>query len=139
MTQNLSHCQTLNGPKGLSWALSGCLTSPVATGCREPCGHYSLNQASAGKTGQTSMALGCDSNNSSRIEPPNLPHMVTETGPLCTGAKSNLGDTVLGKVEKNSFIVCQAKGDTGGSCPRNCVSQLGEGSEKFYSNSSRKA
>lgn len=51
--------------------------------------------------------------------------MMLETQPLQTSAKSNLGDRVLGKVEKNSFIACIAlldKGDMVGLCLKNCVS-----------------
>ena len=33
-----------------------------------------------------------------------------KTQPLCTGAKSNLGDRALGEVEKNSFIDLPGKG-----------------------------
>ena len=32
-----------------------------------------------------------------------------KTQPLCTSAKSNLGDRVLGEVEKNSFIALPGK------------------------------
>ena len=45
---------------------------------------------------------------------------------LCTGAKPNLRDIVLGEVEKNSFIALPGKGDTMGACLRNCVSQPSE-------------
>ena len=49
-----------------------------------------------------------------------------ETWPLYTGAELNLGDRVLGEVEKNSFIACQAKGHTAGSCPQKlCVPNQG--------------
>ena len=57
-----------------------------------------------------------------------LPHdlmlglMMLETWPLCTDTQSNFGNRVLGEVEKNSFIVCQAKGNTAGLCPQNYVS-----------------
>ena len=33
-----------------------------------------------------------------------------KTWPLCTGAKSNLRNRVLGEVEKNSFIALPGKG-----------------------------
>ena len=33
-----------------------------------------------------------------------------KTWPLCTSAESNLGDRVLGEVEKNSFIALPGKG-----------------------------
>ena len=45
---------------------------------------------------------------------------------LDTGAKPSPGDRVLGEIEKDSFMLCQAKGDTPGFCsptaPKNCVS-----------------
>lgn len=47
---------------------------------------------------------------------------------LNTAAKSNLGDRVLGKVEKNSFIACIAlldKGGHGGLVPQKlCLNQV---------------
>lgn len=36
----------------------------------------------------------------------------TQVWPLCASAKFNLGERVLGVVEKNSFIFCQAKQET---------------------------
>ena len=40
-----------------------------------------------------------------------LAHTVTKSQPLCTTyTKLNLRDRVLGKAEKNSFIVCQTRG-----------------------------
>ena len=51
-----------------------------------------------------------------------------KTQPLCTGAESNLGDRVLGEVEKNSFIVLpggNTKGDTAGWGLKIWVSQPG--------------
>ena len=57
---------------------------------------------------------------------------------LCTSAKSNLRDRVLGEVEKNSFIALPGKGGTQRAhawktaCPN-----LGGFSEEFYSNGSR--
>ena len=33
-----------------------------------------------------------------------------KTQPLCTGAKSNLGDNVLGEIGKNRFIALPGKG-----------------------------
>ena len=61
-----------------------------------------------------------------------------KTWPLCTGAKLNLGDRVLGEVEKNSFIALPDKGGHSGlmllktMCPN-----LGGFDEEFYSNDSR--
>ena len=44
--------------------------------------------------------------------------------PLCTGAKSNLRDRVLGEVEKNNFIVLSGKEGHSGLVPlKSCVSQ----------------
>ena len=34
-----------------------------------------------------------------------------KTWPLCNGAKSNLGDSVLGEVEKNRFTALPGKGE----------------------------
>ena len=45
---------------------------------------------------------------------------------LCTSAKSNLRDRVLGEVEKNSFIALPGKGGPSGLMPSNQVSKLGE-------------
>ena len=51
--------------------------------------------------------------------------MMLKTWPLCTGAELNLGDRVLGEVEKNSFIALLDKGrhsGLAGSCPEKlCV------------------
>ena len=49
-----------------------------------------------------------------------------ETWPVCTGAELNLRDRVLGVVGKKkiALLLCQAKGDTVGLCPENCVSQF---------------
>ena len=49
--------------------------------------------------------------------------------PLYPDIKLNLRDRVLGKVEENSFIACQAKEDIAG--PQNCMSQPGGSSEEF--------
>ena len=38
--------------------------------------------------------------------------LMLQTQPLCTSAKLNLGDRVLGEVDKNSFIDLQEKEDT---------------------------
>ena len=43
--------------------------------------------------------------------------VMLKTQPLCTKAKSNLGDKVLGEVEKNSFIALPSKGDHSGLMP----------------------
>ena len=48
--------------------------------------------------------------------------MMLKTQPLCTGAQSNLGDRVLGEVEKNSFIAFTGKGGQSGLLPQKlCV------------------
>ena len=41
-----------------------------------------------------------------------------KTQPLNTGADLNLGDRVLGEVEKNKFIALPDKEGHTGSCPR---------------------
>ena len=58
--------------------------------------------------------------------------------PLCTGARSNLGDRVLGKVEKNSFIALLGKGEHSRLLPLKtmCTNQGGF-AEEFYGNGSR--
>ena len=58
--------------------------------------------------------------------------MTPEVRLLCTGARSNVEDRVLGKAEKDSFIVLPSKGDTPGSCPK-----PGGLDEEFYKNTSR--
>ena len=64
---------------------------------------------------------------------------MSEAQPLCTtSAKLNLGDRVLGDVEKDSFIALPGKGGQNGllhwkaTCPNQ-----GGFDEEFYSNSSR--
>ena len=52
--------------------------------------------------------------------------MMSKTWPLCTGAESDLGERVLGEVEKNSFIFCQAKQETVGPSLENLSSNLGD-------------
>lgn len=49
-----------------------------------------------------------------------------------SGIELNLGDRVLGKKEKNNFIVSlQAKGATAGLNLQNCVSRPRMGTEDF--------
>ena len=60
---------------------------------------------------------------------------MTKARPLCTGAESNLGDRVLGAVEKHTLLLCQAKGNTAGTS-KNCPNPGGF-DEEFYSNGSR--
>ena len=43
--------------------------------------------------------------------------MTPKIKPLCTGAKSNLRDRVLGEVEKNNFIALPGKGRNSGQMP----------------------
>ena len=43
--------------------------------------------------------------------------VMSKTQPLCTKAKSNLGDEVLGEVEKNSFSALPGKGGHSGLMP----------------------
>ena len=59
---------------------------------------------------------------------------------LYTRAELNLGDGVLGEVEKNSFIGFPDKEGHNGLMPsKPCIPPLGEDSEKFYSNCSKRA
>ena len=52
---------------------------------------------------------------------------------LCTSAKSNLRDRVLGEVEKNSFIALPGKGGHSGLIPWKLCPAPGNDSEEFYS------
>ena len=64
--------------------------------------------------------------------------MMPKTWPLCTGAESNLGDRVLGEVEKDSFIALPGKGGHSELLPLKTVCPNPGGfDEEFYSNSSR--
>ena len=58
---------------------------------------------------------------------------------MYTGAESNLGDRVLGEVEKDSIIVLPGKaGQSGLLLQKSITPNLGGGyGEEFYSNSSR--
>ena len=47
--------------------------------------------------------------------------LMPKTWPLCTGAKSNLRDRVLGEVEKNRFIALTGKGEHSGLMPSKTV------------------
>ena len=47
--------------------------------------------------------------------------VVPKTRPLGTGAESDLGERVLGKVEKNSFIALAGKGGCCGLLPSKTV------------------
>ena len=61
-----------------------------------------------------------------------------KTQPLCTGARSNHRDRVLGEVEKNSFIVLLGKRGYSGLVPQKlCVPPPGGFGEELYSNGSR--
>ena len=61
-----------------------------------------------------------------------------KTWHLCTGARLNLRDRVLGKEEKNSFIVLPGKRGHSGLMPSKTVCpNSGEFGEAFYSNGSR--
>ena len=58
--------------------------------------------------------------------------------PLCTGAESDLGDRVLGDVEKNSFIPLPGKGGHSRLLPsKTTCPKPGGFDEEFYSSSSR--
>ena len=64
--------------------------------------------------------------------------MMPKTRPLYTSAKLNLGDRVLDKVEKNSFVALQGKWGHSRLVPLKtlCPSPGGFG-EEFYSSGSR--
>ena len=52
----------------------------------------------------------------------NVVIMIPKVWPLCSDAKLNLGDRVLGETEKNSFDTLLAKGGQSEFCaPQNCV------------------
>ena len=77
----------------------------------------------------------------STATPPGKPSLVVlmlKTQPLCTGAKSNPRDRILGEVEKNSFIVLPGKGGHSRLMPLKtvCPNPGGFGVE-FYRSSSR--
>ena len=58
-----------------------------------------------------------------------------KTQPLCTSAELNLEDRVLGKIEKTTLLLCQAKGDTMAFClSKLCIPTVGGFNEEFYSN-----
>ena len=66
--------------------------------------------------------------------------LIPKARPLCTGAESNLADTVSGEVliEKNSFIALPGKGGHRGLLPlKTMCLHLGGFDEEFYSISSR--
>ena len=61
-----------------------------------------------------------------------------KTRPLCTSAKANLRDRVLGEVEKNGFIALPGKGGQSGLMSRKTVCpNLGGFGEESYSSCSR--
>ena len=55
--------------------------------------------------------------------------VMLKTQPLCTSAKWNLGNRVLGKVEKNSFIALPGKGGHSRLMPQKLCPNPGEFSE----------
>ena len=58
--------------------------------------------------------------------------------PLCTGAKSNLRDRILGEVERITLLLCQAKGAQWACASQKQCVLIPEGfGEQFYSNGSR--
>ena len=64
--------------------------------------------------------------------------VMLKSRPLCTGAKSNLRDRVLGEVEKNSFIALPGKGGHSRLLPwKTMCPRLRGFGEEFYSNHSR--
>ena len=60
-----------------------------------------------------------------------------KTWPLCTDAELNLGDRVLGEVEKNCFTSLPGKGGHSGLAPSKTVSLPRGFGEEFSSNGSR--
>ena len=61
-----------------------------------------------------------------------------KTRPLCTSAELNLGDRVLGEVEKDIFIALPGKGGHSRLMPlKNCCPNLRGFGEEFYSSGSR--
>ena len=58
--------------------------------------------------------------------------------PLGTSAELNLGDRVLGEVEKNSSIALPGKRGYRGKCPPNLVSRPGGRSVELNSNGSKR-
>ena len=64
--------------------------------------------------------------------------LMPKAQPLYTGAELNLGDKVLGEVEKNSFIALPGKVGHSGLLPQKTTyPNPGGFDEEFYSNSSR--
>ena len=64
--------------------------------------------------------------------------LILKTWPLCTGAKLNLGNRVLGEKEKNNFIALPGKGGHSRLVSLKTVyHNPGEFVEEFYSNGSR--
>ena len=63
--------------------------------------------------------------------------MMPKIWPLCPGAELNLRDSVLGEVEKNSFMASQGKGGHSVIVPQKLYPTLGWTGEEFYSNGSR--
>ena len=57
---------------------------------------------------------------------------MSKSWPLCTDAELNLRDRVLGKEKRVASLLCQAKGDTMGSCLQNLFL-----AQELYSNGSR--
>ena len=57
-----------------------------------------------------------------------------KTQPLCIIAKSNLREF---QMKYKALLLCQAKGDTTGSCPEKLCPNLGRFDEEFYSNGLR--
>ena len=57
--------------------------------------------------------------------------------PLCTGAASNLGDRVLGEVEKNNFIALPGNGGHSGLLPLKLCVPTQEDLMSFRANDSR--
>ena len=61
-----------------------------------------------------------------------------KTQSLCPGTELNLGDGVLGEVEKNIFTALPGEGGQSGFLSSKTVClNLGEFGEEFYSNGSR--
>ena len=61
-----------------------------------------------------------------------------KTQSLCPGTELNLGDGVLGEVEKNSFTALPGKGGSQQLIALKTVSQPGGSCEELYSNVSKR-
>ena len=68
-----------------------------------------------------------------------VPHLMPKAQLLCTLVPNQIRDRVQVEQTRIALLLGQGKGATVGECPQNHVSTLGEDSEKFYSNCSKRA